>query len=257
MTNQLKIPDAPIDDGTPVPAVLQSEDTQFLAMLERVATTPGINVENMQALLAMKMQMMAKGAEMKFNEAMARLQQKLPTIDKKGMIEFVDKNNVTRKTPFAKYEDIDAAIRPHMLAEGFTITFDSVWGAEGATVTGILSHKDGHSKQATIRLPLDSSGSKNSLQGMGSTLSYARRYLVGMLLNIVTKNEDNDGAGDSMEPLTTEQIKRLRDMIEENGFDTQAFLKMMGAETLALIPQRDFPKAVSALLIKKKAKANA
>ncbi|WP_375622766.1 MULTISPECIES: ERF family protein [unclassified Bartonella] len=41
--------------------------------------------------------------------------------------------------------------------------------------------------------PFDATGSKNNIQAVGSTLTYARRYLLGMLLNVARKEDDTDG----------------------------------------------------------------
>jgi hypothetical protein len=148
----------------------------------------------MEKLLNMQMTIMAKQAEMAYGAAMGRLQKKLPRITKKGRIAFTDKKGNERDTPYAKYEDIDLVIRPLMLEEGFILDFDTKWGNDGATIYCTISHSEGHTKTSEMRLPLDSSGSKNSLQAMGSTISYGQRYLVKMMLNLIFEDEDNDGA---------------------------------------------------------------
>lgn len=167
----------------------------IIAIIEKAASNPRFNVEKMERLLSLQERIMAKQAEMAFTEAMTRLQENLPRITKKGRIAFIDKKNNQRDTPYAKYEDIDKAIRPLLLAEGFHLHFDTKWGADGATIYGTLTHRDGHSITSEMRLPLDTSGSKNSLQAMGSTISYGQRYNVKMLLNLIFEDEDTDGAG--------------------------------------------------------------
>jgi hypothetical protein len=44
-----------------------------------------------------------------------------------------------------------------------------------------------------MTLPLDTSGSKNNVQAVGSSTSYGKRYTATLLLNIRTKGEDDDG----------------------------------------------------------------
>jgi hypothetical protein len=182
---------------------------------------------------------------------MARLQPKLPRIEKKGRIDFVsNKTGERQTTPFARYEDIDAAIRPLLSDEGFSLSFDTEWGADGVTARGTLSHRAGHARTATIRLPLDSSGSKNSLQAMGSTVSYAKRYLVGMLLNIVTVGEDTDG--NLPAPVTAEEAAELRAALERTQSDEARFCRMLGVETLEDLQQRDIGKARNAIKAKER-----
>jgi hypothetical protein len=40
----------------------------------------------------------------------------------------------------------------------------------------VLSHELGHSEETTMTLPLDTSGSKNNVQAVGSSTSYGKRY---------------------------------------------------------------------------------
>lgn len=227
-----------------------SEQSNILAVIERAAINPDIDVTKMMALLDMQERIIAKNAESAFNEAMTRLQSLMPRITKDGNIEFVDSKNNHRKTPFATYENIDKAIRPLMIQEGFSISFNSEWGESGALIHATLSHKDGHSRSASIRLPLDSSGSKNSLQAMGSTISYGKRYLVTMMLNIVTEGEDNDGDG-AHDFVTTEQAAEIDTLIRETKSNRKKFLEYVKAEDVQKILAADYQKAITALNAKK------
>ncbi len=226
-----------------------SEQSNILAVIERAAINPDIDITKMTALLDMQERIMAKNAEMAFNEAMTRLQSSMPRISKDGNIEFTDSKNNHRKTPFATYENIDKAIRPLMIQEGFSISFNSEWGETGALIHATMSHKDGHSRNASIRLPLDSSGSKNSLQAMGSTISYGKRYLLTMMLNIVTEGEDDD-ADAAHDFIDTEKAAEIDIMIRTVKADRANFLKYMGAETVQKILAKDYQKAITALKAK-------
>lgn len=167
----------------------------MLSMIERAASNPQVDVDKLEKLIALQERAMQKEAEIAFNQAMTRLQKKLPAITKKGKIEFTDKKGTDRQTPFAKYEDIFLVIGPLLQAEGFHLSFNSTWNSgDGVIISGTLHHNKGHFTKSEMRLPLDTSGSKNNLQAMGSTLSYGKRYLSGMLLNLITKDEDDDGA---------------------------------------------------------------
>ena len=158
------------------PATGYNAATGILAFIEQAARNPKVNVDKMEKLLAMQMTLMEKQAEIAYTQAMTRLQKVLPRISKKGRIKFTDKNGVERDTPYAKYDDIDKVIRPLLLAEGFTLNFDTKWTEkDGAIIYGTLTHDGGHSKTSEMRLPLDTSGSKNNLQAMGSTISYGQR----------------------------------------------------------------------------------
>ena len=187
---------ARVEAGAVVP--MQSE--AFLSVIARAAADPSINVEKMQSLLDMQMRIMERQAEAAFNEAMARLQPKLPRIVREGKASYGQGKGGYN---YARYEDIDRMIRPLLNEEGFALSFDSVWNDKLCTIIGKLSHSGGHSTAASIPLPLDTSGGKNGIQGMGSTLSYGKRYCVGMLLNIVTVGEDDDATYEACKNIDT------------------------------------------------------
>jgi len=222
-----------------------------LAVIARAAADPNVDVAKMQALLEMQERILAKQAEAEFTAAMARVQPQLPRITKKGRIEY-EKNGKITSTPFAKYEDVDAAIKPLLCGEGFSISFGtSPLEKGGITITATLSHRGGHSKTVSMPLPFDTSGSKNSIQAVGSTLSYGKRYLVCAMLNIVTENEDDDATGHML--ITDEQKQLILDMFHQANMDDKSkakFLEFMGVESVEMIRQGDMRKAVNALQIK-------
>jgi hypothetical protein len=110
--------------------------------------------------------------------------------------------------------------------------------------TGKLSHVKGHSETRSISLPADSSGGKNSIQAVGSTTSYAKRYLVGMLLNIITKGEDDDANGAGAR-ITDEQAQQIEKLINQTGSDRRRFLTYIGAESVEDIKLKDYGKALT------------
>ena len=182
-------------------------EPSFNEIVQAAINNPQVDVAKIDALLQLKERMEAREAEKQFNAAMARLQPKLPAIPKRGRVSYS-----TTNFSFATYEDIDDAIRPLLCAEGFSLSFDSAIQDGKATYTGTLAHAAGHSKSASMILPADTSGGKNAIQAVGSTVSYAKRYLVGMLLNIITRGSDDDAS--TAEPISEEQAMSIRDMLD-------------------------------------------
>ena len=214
--------------------LVQQNDAGFLAVVEKLANNPNINVEVISRMLDMQERIMAKNAEMSFNNAMADMQEELPMIDKTAK---------AHNSKYAKLESIHAQISPVLKKFGFSLSFDSVFEEKVVIVTGTLSHREGHSKSSNIRLPIDNSGSKNDVQGMGSTISYARRYLLGMLLNIVTKDEDDDG--NAMKFITIEQAADLDERLNKCGANKAAFLKIYGATDIRSLPAAKLSDALA------------
>jgi ERF superfamily len=187
---------ASAQQNVPAPTTPASEATAMLQMIKEVATTPGVNVEAIRAMLDMQRQLTQDQSERAMNESLARLI--LPHVKKNGKIPLPSKDGATRDVAFAKWEDVDTVIRPLLMKEGLSLSFTAPprqADGGGAAMVGRLSHVQGAFREAEISLPLDSGPGRNNLQAMGSTISYGKKYLAFMLLNIVTEGEDDDGKG--------------------------------------------------------------
>lgn len=208
-----------------LPAVQQNS---FLPMIQ-AAIAHGTTTENLMALIDVQERIIAKDAEMQFNSALADMQPELPTVEKNGAIKFTDKQNNDRNTAYALYEDVIEAIKPSLQKYGFSISFSTDRDGDRVIVTGKLAHRAGHSEKVVMPIPLDTSGSKNNVQAIGSSLSYGRRYAVGLLLNIVTRGEDDDGnKGGALvpnpDPLPEEKFLKLVEWIAAAGEGAEAAL---------------------------------
>ena len=226
------------------PGAVESRPDSILAIIAAAARDPQVNVETMRALLDMKRELDKLDAEHAFNEALTRLQPKLPRIKKNGSIDL----GRGKPLKFAKYEDIDKAIRPLLTAEGLSLSFTSEPAPSGVLMTGILSHVQGHSRRSTMQLPADQGPGRNSLQAIGSSHSYGKRYLVCDMLNIITEGADDDG--NKAEPLGDERYGKLVNMVqacEMTGEEMNRFLKYLGVAKTEDVQTGDFDRAMEAL----------
>jgi hypothetical protein len=92
-----------------------------------------------------------------------------------------------------------------------------------------------------------------SVQGVGSTNSYLRRYIACNIFNIVVVGEDDDGNGGTIDKAQTET---LLDLINRAKVGPK-FLKYMRAQSIeeagsleaavATIASRDYRKAITTL----------
>jgi len=221
----------------------------FLSVISEAALNPSIDPAKMMALLDVQERMMNKQAELDFNAAFFQLQDDLPRITKDASIKHKDKatgkDNIIAQ--YASYEHIDSVIRPLLAKHGFAIRFNSKQIGNNITVFGTISHRGGHSVTDEIPLTIDSSGAKNNVQGVGSTIAYGKRYLVGMLLNLVFEGEDDDGDGGGFIPITPEQAEEISNLLKETKSDVAAFLKWLGADTVEKVNINDYDKAISTL----------
>lgn len=241
--------DSMIVDPRGLPVVSEEvRPSDLLAVIAQAVADPRIDVNKMERLLAMHQTIMVEQREVAFKGALARLQAKLPQINKDGRI--VVKG--VERSRYARIEDIDVAIRPLLAEEGFALSFDSE-SSDGKQfkLSAKLSHQAGHSETKWLILPLDVSDFRTNVQSIGSTLSYGKRYLIKMHLNIVEKEEDDDGMGGA-KPITKEQALDLQALIDEVKADKVRFLRYMKVDALENILRRDHKAAITALESKRK-----
>lgn len=178
--------------GSTVPAVAAPAGVaaEMVQVIERLSANADVDVTKIEKLIEFQERIMRHQAKAAFDAAFALMQGELPVIDEKGQIKVDDKV----RSKYAKYEDIQAAIRPVLQKHGFAIRHRNENMPDGKLkIVGILSHRDGHSEQDEFLCPADKSGGKADIQAIGSTRSYGMRYTTISLLNIETRGLDDDG----------------------------------------------------------------
>lgn len=163
---------------------IHQETSAVLSMIERVASDPNADINKLEKMLDMQERVLNRNSQQAFSADMAMMQSELPR---------VIKSRKGHNSSYAPLEDINDAIRPTLQKYGFAVTF-GVDQLEGSIrVVTHLSHRQGHREETSIDLPADTSGSKNPVQAVGSTISYGKRYGICAILNIST-GDDVDGA---------------------------------------------------------------
>jgi hypothetical protein len=181
------------DSASRMPATRQSDN--LLAQVIAAAGNPAIDAEKMKALAELVNSQQDRDLKAEFNRDLNAAMMEMPVVTKAGRIEIVKDGRLIQSTPFAKLEDIDRVCRPILQRHNLAIRFDiGSRDGGGVTCTPIITHTNGwvHTGMA-IPAPIESSGSKNNVQGVGSTISYLRRYAYCTALNIMTEGVDDDG----------------------------------------------------------------
>lgn len=191
-----------VERNEQAPVMQAAESTTILSVIQRAAADPQCDIEKMERLMAMHERMQAKNAQTEFNAAMASMQCEIPSIAERG-------EGHNRKT-YATLEDINDVMKPIMQRYGFAISFKVEHSQAGVSVTGVLMHRAGHREETTMLLPTDTSGGKNAVQAVASSVSYGKRYVMCAMLNISTRGEDDDGYAAAPSPRITEhQAKQI------------------------------------------------
>lgn len=228
----------------------------LLDVIARAARDPSVDIEKMERLFAMQERILERDAKIAFTEAKRAMRPELPIITQKGHIVIRDKNNqdkIIQDTPFAKFEDINEAVMPILTRHGFDLAFKNGLAPDGKVrVTTILSHVAGHSEDTHFDLPHDSSGSKNAVQAIGSSTSYAKRYGITAILNLTIAGEDDDGVkAGAPATLDDNQEATIEALIQEVKADRKKFLAFFKVAHVSDLEAAQYGQAVKMLEAKR------
>lgn len=218
-----------------------SEAVALIQVIERAARDPSIDIDRMERLLQLHERLVERQAKTAYAEALARLQPKLPIIKERGAIK---NNSGAVQSKYAFWEDIVGVITPLLASEGFSLSFRTGNNDGKIQVTGVLTHSRGHSEETTLDLPADTSGSKNAVQAVASSVSYGKRYTAGALLNLRTGELDNDGQGGGGDTLSEKQVADLKALITEHGGSLPRLLKYWRIGALSEILAKNYESCV-------------
>lgn len=227
----------------------------MVAMIERIVMDPSIPIDRLEQMLAMKERMEDRAredqdriAKRAYFAAMSKCQTEMPVVLK-------NQKNTHTKSEYADLAAIERQAMPVIHKHGFAVSFqpDGYEGNGDLRIKWEISHADGHSRSDVAFIPIDNKGAqgtvnKTGTQAFGSTATYGRRYLLCMLFNIST-GDDNDGNAVKApaKTVTDEQVVELREMVEATGSDMVKFLALGGYERLEDMLAVDFPAAMRTL----------
>lgn len=220
------------------------QPTGTLALLER-ALELKLSAADLAAWMDLHERSEAVKAKAAYAAAMSRAQAEMPAVIR-------DAENTHTKKMYARLEAVADVIKPVYTKHGFAISFDNEKSdlANFFRVRADVTHEAGHKEQYRLELPLDKSGVMNTIQGAGSTQTYARRYLTLNIFNVVVKDQDNDGNDPTA--IGPGQIEVLNDLIERTNTDLGRFLAWAKIEALNQMRVGDFEKARQMLTVKAK-----
>src|SRR5215467_5709772 len=220
----------------PPPGPASDSPSTVLALIERVVLDPRANVEKLDRIMAMYERLKAKEAELAFNGAKGRILKKLAGIKivKNRPVLSESDNGKQRGTveafKYAPLEEIDKHLRPLLTEEEMDLSYsDEPWDGGGILIRGRLKHlPGGHYEDSFMPAPPDTTGGKSSVQAVGSTNSFLRRYIACNIFNIVVVGDDDDGTGGTID---SDQTKTILDLIKKSKVGPK-FLKYMKAQSV-------------------------
>ncbi len=186
-----------------------------------------------------------------YNEAMTKFKANPPDINKNRHVEYQTSKGMT-KYNHADLFNVTDKISSELSKYGLSASWTTAQADKIISVTCKISHVQGHSESTTLSSSPDDSGGKNSIQAIGSAVTYLQRYTLLALTGLATRDQDNDGKTIDENYISDKQKSTIVDMIQATGTDEAKFLKYLGVEELDKIKETDFNKAMTALRAKVK-----
>lgn len=227
-------------------------------MLTR-AVSQGASIEILEKLMGLSERWEASQARKAFDAAMSSAKAEIPVIAKNRTVDFTSQKGRTHY----RHEDLAEVARtvsPILSKYGLSYRFRVTSAInEPVSVTCVISHRDGHFEETTLTGPRDESGNKNSIQAVGSTLTYLQRMTLKAALGLAA-SEDDDGAKSEAPTKTTApnvapppgsvtqaQADDLRDAVDEKGASRSAFLQWAKQKRFEDIPAEHFDACIEAI----------
>jgi hypothetical protein len=224
-----------------------------MAMLDK-AIASGAGIDVLERLMSLQERWQAGEARRSFDEAMAAAKSEIPVIAKNREVDFTSGKGRTNY----RHEDLAEIARtvdPILSKYGLSYRYKvSSAPNEPVTVTCIVSHRSGHSEETTLTAGRDDSGNKNSIQSIGSTVTYLQRYTLKAALGLAASTDDDGGASEAPDFINQNQLSQLIELAEEVGANKEAFCKYLRVGSIAEIPADQFQHAVNLLEAKRSRK---
>ena len=205
------------------------------------AISKGATIEQLEKLFLLKKEYEADEARKAYNVAMANFKAKPTKIEKGKTVKF----NAT-KWNYAPLNSIVEAITPELSKNGLSVSWRTKQNGK-IIVACRISHVLGHYEEIELSADADTSGSKNSIQAMGSTISYLQRYTLTSILGLAAEDMDDDGQAVTVEYIDDKQRNKIVDMLTSKNINMEKFCQAFGIVELAKLPKARFEQAIASV----------
>lgn len=227
-------------------------------MIDR-ALASNANPDTLEKLLALQERWEANQARKAFDEAMASAKADFQPIITNRRVAFESKKGGAGTN--YKFEDlaqIERQIGPILSKHGLSYRYAvEAEPDQPVRVTCVVSHRDGHSERTSLSAGRDQSGNKNSIQAIGSTVTYLQRYTLKAALGLAVAHDDDaaraEETAEEARTITEEQRDQLQQLLDDTRSDVAAFCQIGKINSLMEMPAGEFADAVR-LLEQKKAR---
>jgi len=181
-----------------------------------MAVEANADPERLDKLMDLQLKWEANEARKAYSVAMAEFRTNCPAINKTKRVGYEAKNggNRTDYTHAGLSETLEQ-IKTVMSACGLSHSWRTSQEGGLVRVRCIVSHAMGHAEETSLSAPPDTTGNKNPIQQVASTVTYLERYTLFAILGLASQDQDDDGAGAAPVPVRPEPTKSEDLVIDE------------------------------------------
>lgn len=163
------------------------------AELLHIAVTQNADLDKLTKLMELQERWERNEARKAFVAAMNAFKSEPVRIVKNGQVGYEGKRGGPTNYNYATLDHVcDAVIgglSKHGISHRWTVKQEGEW----IKVTCVLRHALGHEEETTLMGTADQTGSKNSIQAIGSTVTYLQRYTLLAATGLAAAEQDTDG----------------------------------------------------------------
>lgn len=224
--------------------VINSQDTSPAEMI-RLAVAGGADLEKLKGLLDLQIQYEANEARKAFHKAMTNFKSEPLEIEKDRNVNYSTSKGTVAYS-HATLANVVKTITKAISQHGLSASWRTNQTDNKICVTCKITHVLGHSEETTLCANADDSGSKNSIQAIGSTVTYLERYTILSALGLATTDQDDDAKTE--EPKITEkQLKDIRDLMVNKTITEDMLCTYLEVESLEKTDAKNYMKALQAV----------
>ena len=174
-----------------------------------MAMQKGYTPELIEKMMGLQERFEANEARKAYHMAMSLFKHRPPDIGKDKSVSYTVPGKGTTSYKHASLANVTNKINSALSEHGLSAAWKTEQNNGNVTVTCTITHKQGHSENTSLTAAPDTTGSKNSIQAIGSTISYLERYTILALTGLATHDMDDDGkeAGGAPGPFEQWEIK--------------------------------------------------
>lgn len=195
----------------------------------QIAIEKGADMAQLEKLMDLQQRWEANEARKAFVAALNAFKADPPRLVKNKHVDFTTSKGRTQYD-HATLDHVSEEIGRSLARHGLSHRWDVDQSDPSCIrVTCVLTHDQGHSERVPMAAPADQSGGKNSIQAIGSTVTYLQRYTLLSATGMAVKGQDDDGhAGGAAPPAETisdEKASQIVDLLEATGTPESTLLR--------------------------------